>query len=215
MARLPNLNKEDYFWLADGKTLKNLHDLHNAFQTMDEDTFQHHVNEQKNDFHHWVKDSHNDKKLADDLLTIVGKDNATLIVRQRIKEILQKEKIKTVPTPDRRNNKRKKISSAVPKAKILSKTQESKDQTKEKKAFHKSHKGHVLMALGATLLLFVFFVGTTSQVAHITGSTVGTPDPEMQFIGLWGIIAIIALLLFALHGVREHHDKKVELETES
>lgn len=46
---------EECFWTTDGSVLENLHELHIAFGSMDDEVFLHHVSLQKNDFADWVE----------------------------------------------------------------------------------------------------------------------------------------------------------------
>ena len=57
-------NKEEYFYSIDGKVIKSLADLHLALLLMDEEHFNFHVNEQKNDFANWVELVLNQRMLA-------------------------------------------------------------------------------------------------------------------------------------------------------
>lgn len=43
------------FWTTDGAILENIHDLHMAFGSMDDEVFLHHVTKEKNDFADWVE----------------------------------------------------------------------------------------------------------------------------------------------------------------
>ncbi len=64
VTRIP---PEHYFNLANGQVLKDLTELKNALKTMDENTFSHHVNENRNDFANWVKDVIKDENLAEQI----------------------------------------------------------------------------------------------------------------------------------------------------
>jgi len=79
------------FWVADGRSLRNLEELALALQDMDETTFRRHVNVHKNDFHAWVRDVHQDKKLSGALLRIKKKEHASTAVQKRIRELLSEE----------------------------------------------------------------------------------------------------------------------------
>ena len=65
---LENVAEHHKFWLANGKQLSSVKELHNELKKMNEDTFKHHVNDAKNDFYNWVKEVYKDRQLADDLL---------------------------------------------------------------------------------------------------------------------------------------------------
>lgn len=55
------------FYCANGENFKNVVDLGNSMDSMDEDSFSHHVNEGKNDFASWVYDCVGDVELANAL----------------------------------------------------------------------------------------------------------------------------------------------------
>ena len=56
--------KENAFITNKGKRLETIYDLANEFEVMDENTFRHHVNDNKNDFAEWVATSLKDPILA-------------------------------------------------------------------------------------------------------------------------------------------------------
>jgi len=55
---------EHYFYLNNGKKLKNIAELMESLKDMDQDLFSFHVNEQRNDFANWVRDVFGEKELA-------------------------------------------------------------------------------------------------------------------------------------------------------
>ena len=63
-ARIIDVKPEHYFWLRDGRAVKNLNELAEALRTMSDDVFRHHVNSEKNDFYNWVRDVFKDSVLA-------------------------------------------------------------------------------------------------------------------------------------------------------
>jgi hypothetical protein len=60
-----DMKPEEYFHLNNGRAIKNLFELVNALKSMDDDTFSHHVNFQRNDFENWVRGVFNDEDLAE------------------------------------------------------------------------------------------------------------------------------------------------------
>jgi hypothetical protein len=81
---LADVPQEYVFWCCDGRVLKNLRELCDAFGAMSEETFAYHVNAAKNDFHNWVKDIIKDDALASDLLKAANTTTAVRIVTDRI-----------------------------------------------------------------------------------------------------------------------------------
>lgn len=55
---------EHYFYLNNGKKLKNIAELMESLKDMHQDLFSFHVNEQHNDFASWIRDVFGEKELA-------------------------------------------------------------------------------------------------------------------------------------------------------
>lgn len=92
------------FQLSDGRTLKNLYELHEAASDMSNETFTHHTS-QKNDFSSWVRYVHKDEGLAKRLEEAKTKEEIGRFVREHI-EILQKARgIKEKPAEKKGNAK--------------------------------------------------------------------------------------------------------------
>ena len=70
--------EEKVFYLKDGRKLSSLLELTEAFESMAEDTFRHHVNETRNDFSKWIKDVFKDEELAKDIQDIKDKGDAEI-----------------------------------------------------------------------------------------------------------------------------------------
>ena len=81
---LADVNPECCFWVNNGPVIRNLEELHNAFDNMNNETFMHHANNEKNDFISWVKDVLGDKRLSDDLMKSKSKQSAVNKVKQRL-----------------------------------------------------------------------------------------------------------------------------------
>lgn len=50
-----DVEPEKFFWLSDGRILKNLKELALALETMDETVWNYHVTAEKNDFANWIE----------------------------------------------------------------------------------------------------------------------------------------------------------------
>lgn len=84
-----DVKQEFYFNLADGRQLKNLMELSAALEDMDEATFRHHVNEARNDFANWVKDTMNEAELADKFIAKYTKaEHHIELLKHLIKRLL-------------------------------------------------------------------------------------------------------------------------------
>lgn len=55
---------QHYFYLNNGKKLKNIAELMESLKDMDQALFSFHVNEQHNDFSSWIRDVFGEKELA-------------------------------------------------------------------------------------------------------------------------------------------------------
>ena len=62
-----DVEPKHYFWLENGAIVKNIHELMNLLEVIDNETFNKHVNKSKNDFINWVRNSVGEKELAEKL----------------------------------------------------------------------------------------------------------------------------------------------------
>jgi hypothetical protein len=83
-TRLGDVAAEKYFFCQDGQVFRNLRELEAALSDMSLGTYQHHVDESKNDFSNWVGQVIGDDKLSRDLLKSVGPVQAGKSVAARI-----------------------------------------------------------------------------------------------------------------------------------
>ena len=81
---------EQCFWVNNGPILKNIEELANALPEMNNETFHHHVNSEKNDFSNWIRDVIGDQKLANDLLSSKNKESALQKVRNKLNSLKKK-----------------------------------------------------------------------------------------------------------------------------
>ena len=70
-----------------GPSIKNLQELADALEIMDEDTFKHHVTKDRNDFSNWVNNVICDTELSQDLLNVKTREDALKITKQRVKQL--------------------------------------------------------------------------------------------------------------------------------
>jgi hypothetical protein len=61
------ISQEKYFYLVNGGVLKNLEELVDALEKMTKETFDYHVQKEKNDFANWIENVFGNKKLATDI----------------------------------------------------------------------------------------------------------------------------------------------------
>jgi hypothetical protein len=86
MARkiLADVPEEKRFWLADGRYLKNLTELHAALVQIPPGIFGIHASAGKTDFSNWIRDVMDDDELAADLLKSTTREQAARAVAGRI-----------------------------------------------------------------------------------------------------------------------------------
>lgn len=81
---LMKISQDKYFYLNDGRILKNLKEFSFALKDMPNKIYNYHVRKNNNDFASWVKDVFNNKKLAEEL----KKSKTMAIAFQKIKKYL-------------------------------------------------------------------------------------------------------------------------------
>jgi len=82
---MADVSPECFFWCSDGIILKNLKELSGALKKMNKETFQNHVNEEKNDFANWVEDVLGDPETASKLRKAKTKTTALKSVNSQLK----------------------------------------------------------------------------------------------------------------------------------
>lgn len=81
LAKVPD---QYVFWCCDGRILRDMKELGEALDTMTDETFAYHSNEQKKDFSNWVRDIIGDGKLARELAQSVSRTQAAKKVAERV-----------------------------------------------------------------------------------------------------------------------------------
>ncbi len=84
---LHDVHPDHVFRTKDGKTIKNLYELASELATMDEEVFQHHVNEERNDFYNWILHIIRDEHLARVFSEIKDRRLMLAAVEKRIKQL--------------------------------------------------------------------------------------------------------------------------------
>ena len=83
-SRLSNVPGEKTFRCNDGRDFRNLEELSVALSDMTEQSFSHHVTEQRNDFSNWVRDVIGDSTLAKNLTKATDRAQLSQIVEDRV-----------------------------------------------------------------------------------------------------------------------------------
>ena len=81
-----------YFYARDGTVVKSLVDLARAIETMDEQSFKHHVTESRNDFASWINDIIKDKSLAGEIKGLKSKEAMIRKIEERILQLRRLER---------------------------------------------------------------------------------------------------------------------------
>ncbi|MFH1073007.1 MAG: hypothetical protein V1743_06275 [Nanoarchaeota archaeon] len=81
---LADCPEENKFFLRNGRTVQNMEELAMEFNSMDHETFTHHVNAEKNDFHAWIKDTIKDESLAENIQLLKDKNEMHAEILKRI-----------------------------------------------------------------------------------------------------------------------------------
>ena len=76
------------FWVCNGSNISHIEGLSDAFESMDDPTYDYHANGEKNDFSNWVRDVHGDEKLAEKIKNANNRKDAQIRV---LKYMLNKE----------------------------------------------------------------------------------------------------------------------------
>ncbi len=123
---LENVPERYAFLLKDGNRLLNVEELAKALKKMEHDVFYHHVSEERNDFHNWIRDIVLDLELAEKLLNAKNPEEARKILDRRI------EFIKSQTRPARKSPARKKKTAKKKTAKKTKKKQAKKTKKRKK-----------------------------------------------------------------------------------
>ena len=81
---------EQCFWVNSGPIIKNLDELASVLPELNDEIFNHHMNNEKNDFSNWIKDVIGDQALANDLLSSKNKNSALKKIRNRLNSLKKK-----------------------------------------------------------------------------------------------------------------------------
>lgn len=84
---LKDVHPDHVFRTKSGSTISNLSELASELATMDDAVFDHHVNEDKNDFHNWVLHIVRDEHLANVLSEIKDRRLMLAAVEKRLDQL--------------------------------------------------------------------------------------------------------------------------------
>lgn len=90
-----NVGEGKEFITQTGNKIINIYELYDIVYQMSDDEFQHHVNENKNDFKNWILHVIKDKSFADKIAGMKTKEEILAVVEKSLnhyKEVLEKKK---------------------------------------------------------------------------------------------------------------------------
>jgi len=93
---LADVKPECCFWINNGPIIRNLQEMTNTLAYMSEETFKHHVNDQKNDIVNWIRDVLKDEELADSIGKNISKERILKKIKNRMKFLenkIEKERL--------------------------------------------------------------------------------------------------------------------------
>jgi hypothetical protein len=83
-APLPQAPPEHVFFLVDGRALRDYKELADSLEAMADHVYNHHVNQERNDFATWIADTLQDKALAHKISVAEGKHHMQIIIYRHI-----------------------------------------------------------------------------------------------------------------------------------
>ncbi|MFH1400989.1 MAG: DUF5752 family protein [Nanoarchaeota archaeon] len=86
---LSDCDQDKAFWFRDGTVIRNIYELANSIEAIDDWNFHYHVNEDrnKNDFQKWIKDVLADEDLADALVGVKEQKDYVRVIREHISRV--------------------------------------------------------------------------------------------------------------------------------
>ncbi|NQV08446.1 hypothetical protein HQ529_01185 [Candidatus Woesearchaeota archaeon] len=88
---LADVRPEKHFVANDGTVIKNIYSLVDSLKKINNNTFEHHVNNDRNDFANWIRHVLKDKELADNIQRLKNKTKIIRKIERRIKYVEDKE----------------------------------------------------------------------------------------------------------------------------
>jgi hypothetical protein len=84
VSKVKNAPADQVFFMVNGQKLKNYGELAKVLGRIEDNVFNHHVNEYKNDFVNWIRDVFKDIELAKKIAGIKDKDKMQLVIYKHI-----------------------------------------------------------------------------------------------------------------------------------
>ncbi len=84
--------EHQYFYFVNGQRVKNVKELAEIMDKLEQEVFDYHVNAERNDFHNWVKGVFNDVELAEKLLGVTGPKHLQFTIYKHVADKALKKK---------------------------------------------------------------------------------------------------------------------------
>jgi len=84
--------EEQHFYFVNGQRVKNVKELAEIMDRIEQEVFDYHVNEEKNDFYSWVKHVFNDLELAEKLVGVTGPKHLQFTIYKHVADKAMKKK---------------------------------------------------------------------------------------------------------------------------
>ncbi len=84
--------EHQYFYFVNGERVKNVKELAEIMDKLEQEVFDYHVNAQKNDFYNWVKDVFNDVELAEKIMGVTGPKHLQFTIYKHVADKALKKK---------------------------------------------------------------------------------------------------------------------------
>ena len=86
---LVEISPDKYFILKDGRKIKSIKELALILETLDDESFYHHVTTDRNDFATWINDVFDDEELSSEIKNITRRSDIIIRIYKKMLERLE------------------------------------------------------------------------------------------------------------------------------
>lgn len=87
-----NVPEEKQFYFVNGERVKNIKELAEIMDRIEQEVFDYHVNEEKNDFYNWIRHVFNDIELAEKVVGVTGPKHLQFTIYKHVADKALKKK---------------------------------------------------------------------------------------------------------------------------
>jgi hypothetical protein len=84
--------EHQHFYFVNGERVKNVKELAEIMDRLEQEVFDYHVNAEKNDFYNWIKDVFNDVELAEKIMGVTGPKHLQFTIYKHVADKALKKK---------------------------------------------------------------------------------------------------------------------------